>query len=73
MVGLSLLATTIEIFQSLKHANNDDEIVDNGGLHISMDKETNEKTPLLPNVTKKANENEGIKHFYGTIMYSCDH
>ncbi|XP_046853576.1 nose resistant to fluoxetine protein 6-like isoform X2 [Xenia sp. Carnegie-2017] len=59
LVGLSLLATTIEIFQSLKHANNDDKIVDDGGLHISMDKETNEKTPLLPNVNKKANENEG--------------
>ncbi|XP_046851781.1 nose resistant to fluoxetine protein 6-like [Xenia sp. Carnegie-2017] len=58
LVGLSIFATITELLYSLKHGDHDDQNVGDRGLHISMDKETNEKTPLLPNDTKKTQKSE---------------
>lgn len=58
LVGICLLATIMEILKASNNLDNKAQAVENSG-HISMDKDANEKTPLLPEVTTKVEKDEG--------------
>ncbi|CAB4024780.1 Hypothetical predicted protein [Paramuricea clavata] len=58
LVGICLLATIMEILKASNNPDNKVEVVENSG-HISMDKDANEKTLLLPDATTKVTKDEG--------------
>ena len=62
LVGLCLLGTIVEKLSALDKLRNKVDTVENTG-HISMDKDADEKTPLLqPDITtKNVKQNEGKK------------
>jgi hypothetical protein len=49
----------MEILKASNNPDNKAEAVENSG-HISMDKDANEKTLLLPDATTKVTKDEGI-------------
>jgi hypothetical protein len=56
LLGICLLATILEAVR-VSYKPDRAEIVENSD--ISMDKDANEKTPLLPEVTTKVEKDEG--------------
>ena len=69
LVGICLLATIMEILKASNNLDNKAQAVENSG-HISMDKDANEKTLLLPDATTKVTKDEGINMTICVLIFA---